>query len=138
MPLRRAAEIMLLGSAVLTAHPALAKDKSRPAVQNGGMISDTLFPRESIASGEEGDVTVRYPIDDKGKVKLCAVQVSSGSLLLDQASCNIALSFTFKPALGADGAPVASVREQKFAWRIESACPSLGSGRICITAPKGH
>lgn len=138
MPLRRMAEIMLLGAAVLIVHPALARDKSRPAVQNGGMISDRFYPKESIQRGEEGEVTVQYPIDEKGGVGECRVAASSGSPLLDEASCAIVRGFTFKPALAADGAPVASMRQQGFAWRIKNACPPLGSGGICITAPKGH
>lgn len=138
MPPKRAAKIVLLAAAVLAAHPALAKDRSRPALQTGGIISDTSYPKESIARREEGDVTVEFPIDEKGKVKLCAVPISSGSALLDKASCDIALGFTFKPALDAGGTPVATTRQQRFSWRVKSACPSLGSGGICITAPKGH
>jgi protein TonB len=79
------------------------------------------YPEEAQARGQSGDVIARLDVDASGRVKKCAVVVSSGSSSLDDATCSISLSRgKFSPAIGSDGQPVAAQRVIRVVFRMDS------------------
>lgn len=78
------------------------------------------YPSAAQASGEEGDAIARLDVDATGKVTGCAVVVSSGSAALDDATCKISLERgRLRPAIGADGHPIAAFRIMPVRWRLQ-------------------
>lgn len=70
--------------------------------------------------GEEGDTIARLDVDATGRVTGCAVLVSSGSAALDNATCKISLERgRLRPAIGADGKPIAAFRIMPVRWRLQ-------------------
>jgi TonB family protein len=84
-------------------------------------FNDDDYPREALAAGEIGDVIARMDVDATGKVTGCAVVATSKSRSLDDRTCSTALRRgTMKPAIGADGQPVAATRIVRVIWRMGS------------------
>ena len=78
------------------------------------------YPTEAQAGGQLGDTVIRLDVDVTGKVTGCAVVVSSGSKALDKASCDISLARgRLRPAIGADGKPIAAFRIMPVRWRLQ-------------------
>lgn len=78
------------------------------------------YPTEAQADGQQGDTVIRLDVDVTGKVTDCAVVVSSGSKALDKASCDISLARgRLRPAIGADGKPIAAFRIMPVRWRLQ-------------------
>lgn len=64
------------------------------------------YPIEAMKKGIEGSVTFEVDVDPAGKPTACRVAVSSGSSILDRATCDAVLARArFEPALGPDGRP---------------------------------
>ena len=109
-----------LGS--LAIHPALAEPDpaiKTHAIVKAGSVSDKLYPREALAAKTEGRATVQFVVDEKGVPRDCIVIASSGSPLLDQATCApIIKSFRFKPAKDDKGMAVPEPFVFAIAWKM--------------------
>lgn len=105
----------------LTATSATAAGETRRAEPRGVMgatITTDDYPRNVNAAVAHGVTTMRYKIDDKGRVVRgsCGLVSSSGFAELDAVSCFLAeRRFRFKPALK-DGQPVEEARTQSTFW----------------------
>ena len=80
---------------------------------------DDDYPIEALERRDIGDTIARMEVDSTGKVRGCAVVVSSGSKPLDDVTCSTALKRgKFDPAIGPDGQPVAAQRVVRVVFRI--------------------
>jgi len=70
-----------------------------------------------VAVGSSGRVVLLLEIGSTGRVSSCRLIQSSGNSVLDQKTCNIALSrMHYAPLLGADGKPIVSWTMFSFRW----------------------
>jgi protein TonB len=90
-----------------------------PARLIRGRISNSDYPRAARLAGIEGTLTARIAIGADGRVTGCTVTRSSGSFVLDDATCSlIRLRFRFAPARDARGREVADVGNWVQRWWI--------------------
>ena len=81
------ANFALLSVALATAYaPATAADGARQAEANAAL---TVYPRESLANGEQGIVFYHVTIDGRGHPTDCEITQSSGYERLDMATCSM-------------------------------------------------
>lgn len=93
-----------------------------PARLLRGAITGRDYPREAKAAGLEGNLTTRYLVDPHGRIARCYVTVSSGSAVLDAATCRLVIDrYRFAPARDAAGRPVADTIYEDHGWRISPA-----------------
>ena len=119
---------MLLAAAYGPAAPA-ARD--RPAILNWLHQSD--YPAESLAAGEQGEVTAAFDVTETGAVENCKVIRSSGYLRLDDATCPLIVERArYRPAIDATGKPMRSADVRAFRWIAGQA---RGDLRATITSP---
>lgn len=75
------------------------------------------YPPEAWVVGDEGDVGYRLYVDADGKPQSCEITESSGSQLLDEATCPLLMErLEFDPALDREGVPIASEFEGRYGW----------------------
>jgi len=82
-------------------------------------VSVDDYPPSSLRAQEEGTATVRYTVNAGGRIENCTVIRSSGSSVLDRATCAaLTRRGRYSPALGTDGSPTASEHEFSYAWAL--------------------
>jgi TonB family protein len=103
---------------------------------NPGLWVNTIdYPTRSLRDEEEGTSSFRLSVGPDGLVKACAITASSGSALLDAATCsNITRRARFEPALDIEGNPTVGSYSNRVAWRIPAG-PSFA--RQTDFAPSG-
>jgi TonB family protein len=80
---------------------------------------DEDYPAAALHSGESGSVGFRAEIGPGGRVANCTITVSSGSAVLDSATCRILQARAhFIPALDAAGQPTGDVVTGRINWRL--------------------
>lgn len=86
-----------------------------PSLKASGFPTSADIP--PVASGASGRVILLLEIGSTGKVANCKLIESSGNPVLDQRTCNIALSrMHIAPLLDADGKPIVSWTMFSFRW----------------------
>jgi TonB family protein len=113
----RLASWALLGVSVALAAPAAATAEGpRDSEANAAF---TVYPKESLARGEQGVVHYRVKLDRSGKPKVCEVTRSSGHERLDAATCNLLMdNARFTPNRDGRGRATRSTYDGKVHWRI--------------------
>lgn len=82
-----------------------------------GRILDSDYPRAASQARIGGTVIVRFTVDRDGRPGGCRVMRSSGNADLDAATCRlIERRFRYRPALDAEGRPVADILGWKQTW----------------------
>lgn len=77
------------------------------------------YPAAAIRAGEHGTVSFRLSVGADGRVYGCAVTGSSGSALLDSATCRLmARRVRFTPAADKRGRPRADDFEGRIVWKL--------------------
>jgi TonB family protein len=77
------------------------------------------YPLEAAVKRMEGSVTFQVDVDADGKPIKCEVTKSSGQPILDQRTCEVALSRAhFKPALDAKGKPIPGQYSTNVTWKL--------------------
>lgn len=95
----------------------------RPIVETF-RISDADYPDEAKRNGVEGVTNMLITVGTDGRISACTIRWSSGSLLLDERSCAIAVErFRFTPATRG-GEPVESKAVLPLAWKLEQEPPA--------------
>ncbi len=75
------------------------------------------YPPQAWVVGDEGDVGYRLYVGADGKPQSCEITESSGSQLLDEATCPLLMErLEFDPALDREGVPVASEFDGRYTW----------------------
>lgn len=89
----------------------------RPAARVRGGFTPRDYSRIVGSRLLQGTVHVRYTVQADGYVANCSVTKSSGHFRLDRATCEIIEDrFRYRPALDAEGRPVASTKTTSFNW----------------------
>jgi protein TonB len=84
-----------------------------------GDIRDRDYPRAARDAGIGGDLTTRYVIGTDGRIADCRVVKSSGSAVLDAATCRIVTErFRYRPARDASGRKVTDIVFDDHHWRV--------------------
>jgi len=90
---------------------------SRARAVLASYISDSDYPAGAIRNGEQGDVGFRLDVTAEGTVSDCQVVESSGSALLDGATCRIMRARArFTPARNSAGQAVADTVSARVRW----------------------
>lgn len=84
----------------------------------------TAYPAAALRASEEGRVVFELSIDAAGAVTACKVVTSSGSAVLDAATCDAARAKArFAPARDAGGRAVASTWRRATRWALPEVVP---------------
>ncbi len=93
------------------------------------LFKDADYPPAAWIAGLEGTTRFSLAVGADGKPKDCIVTESSESLILDQATCDIAMERAeFEPSIGLDGSPIKGVYESSYRWRKKE--PEMPEMRI--------
>lgn len=88
----------------------------RPIV---GYFRSEDYPRQAVKQDETGITSVVVLVDEKGAVRDCMVDGTSGIATLDAMTCIVVRERArFKPAVGEDGRPVRSYLMQRVRWLL--------------------
>ena len=103
-------------SVALVAAPAPAAADARQTEANAAF---TLYPKESLAHGEQGTVSYHVRIDSRGRAMDCEITGSSGYQRLDEATCTMLMERAqFTPSRDGKGRATRSTYDGKVVWRI--------------------
>jgi protein TonB len=84
-------------------------------------ISPDDYPAAAEGSGAHGIVRFTLTIDPAGRVVGCNIRQSSGSSVLDAATCNIMRRRArYTPARDSNGNPAVGTIEQQIEWKAPS------------------
>lgn len=82
-------------------------------------ITTDDYPTAAIRQNVQGVVGISVTIGTDGRVRSCLATQSSGSQLLDDATCRLyAKRARFTPARDADGNPTTAQRTDRYRWQI--------------------
>lgn len=104
-------------------HANIDRGSGKPAathpVLTSVQVSPDDYPIQSLRNGEEGRSLAHLTVSAKGRVSECSIKTSSGSELLDEATC-LVLSRTarFTPAKDANGADTQDEYDRAIVWRV--------------------
>lgn len=105
-----------------TCPPQKASVPPKPPTPKGNAsrwVTTNDYPSRALREEQEGVTTVRLSVDASGNVTGCTVTGSSGSPLLDDATCkNMQRRARFNPATNGEGQPVAGSYSQSVRWQI--------------------
>lgn len=108
---------MIASALILT----LAAAQATPPVPRAPLerlISADDYPAAARAAGASGTTRVELIVAPTGRVAACRILVSSGTALLDAATCRLLASRArFTPASDTNGNPMESRFEGEIAWR---------------------
>jgi periplasmic protein TonB len=109
------------GQGALAGRPGLPQPARAPvpAGDPGGWVTPEDYPKAALKAGEQGVTGFLLAVDSAGRVDTCSVTQSSGSLDLDQATCDLILARArFTPALNAQGQPILGTYRSRVKWLI--------------------
>lgn len=112
---------------------------ARAKANLGALVSDRDYPSEALRKFEEGPVGFRLQIGADGRVTGCRVTVSSGSALLDSATCRIMSERArFTAARDSNGKPTTDTFNARIIWRIDDGSgPSLFEPALAVETIRG-
>ncbi len=109
----------LLGSAAAACDTAVPAVHARAKVNLANLISNLDYPVSARAAREQGLVEFILDVGPNGRVTGCTITRSSGSAVLDSATCRLMRSRArFTPALNENGDSVADRFAHRIAWRL--------------------
>jgi TonB family protein len=90
---------------------------SRAKANLAALVSDADYPDEAIRAGAQGIVRFALDVGADGHVTGCTVEMSSGSPVLDQTTCQVmAARAQFVPARDAAGRPATDSVHSAIHW----------------------
>jgi TonB family protein len=99
--------------------PAI-RERARPRRPLAAYVHRDDYPASARSRSEEGTTFFRLTIGPDGRAADCAVERTSGSPALDEATCRTLRSRArFTPARDTDGNPAADTIRSGIAWRLE-------------------
>ena len=85
---------------------------------------DFDYPAAAVRAGEQGDVGFRLDVGPNGRVTRCTVTSSSGSAILDAATCRMLTQRArFTPATDANATPIEASMTGALQWRLSAVTP---------------
>jgi periplasmic protein TonB len=89
----------------------------QPRVPAQSYFSRDDYPAAAVGTGAQGRVSVMLGLNVQGRVTDCHVLRSSGSSVLDAATCSILhRRASFTPSMDSNGSPVVSYISQTVDW----------------------
>lgn len=89
-----------------------------------GSITADDYPSAALRAGEEGDVLAEWEVAEDGFPESCRIAVSSGSRILDEATCRLVIrGMRYDPAREFSGRPVRGSDQARVRWQIEDPAP---------------
>ena len=102
-----------------TSSLATIATEATPATDMGTWITDSDYPALALRQNIEGITVIRMGVDTTGRIAECGIVVTSGSELLDKATCDrVVERGRYNPALDKDGKPVPYWSTQRVRWEI--------------------
>lgn len=99
--------------------PPRAARPPSPIVPIHRLFSDGDYPAEAVKARQQGNVRFRLMVNKEGRVEHCRITGSSGSPVLDSATCRLVRARArFTPALDAKGKPAPDTFSAVIAWRL--------------------
>lgn len=90
------------------------------------LFSDEDYPSAAVRAGEQGPVTFKLFVGTDGRVSGCMITASSGSTILDSATCRLlAARALFEPARDRRGKPTPDSFAGRIVWRLPPDEPPL-------------
>lgn len=112
-------EVIAVNATCPPVKPRVQPKPPKPKGNAGRWVTTNDYPSRALREEQEGVTTVRLSVDASGKVTGCAVTGSSGSSLLDDATCkNMQRRARFDPATDGEGKPVSGSYTQSVKWEI--------------------
>lgn len=115
-----------VATAIRSTALAVESPASAPARASSGVVQarppeavvqvEPRYPRESLASGEQGVVKIWFRVGDDGRVQDAGIYRSSGYPRLDAAALEAALKWSFESAVA--GKPRAAMFVEPFTFRL--------------------
>lgn len=97
---------------------AIAKP-AEPAPDVARWITSDDYPNAAIKARVQGEVVMLWSIDESGRAGDCRVIHSSGSALLNTASCATVMKRArYAPALDKEGRPIRSWSTRQVVWKL--------------------
>lgn len=97
---------------------------SRATTNLSSYFSNEDYPAAAVRAEEEGRSLMRLEIGADGRVAACTIVESSGSNLLDAASCrHVRVRARFAPARDSKGVPVADTVIASILWQLPEEVP---------------
>ena len=113
--------LSLLLAASVTDQPAT--QAPRPPQSHGSaasLFSRDDYPAQARGTGAHGKVVARLTVDASGRVIKCDIRQSSGSAVLDEATCNILRRRSrYGPGLDQRGQPLVGTVDEEIDWKGE-------------------
>lgn len=112
-------------------HAGSQPTPARPDGNPGGWINTADYPPEALMAHSEGVTAYKLSIDTKGVITNCVVTASSGSAVLDDATCRVLKQRgSFIAATDSKGRPIGSSYYGRTRWAIPAPPrPTLPKGQ---------
>lgn len=120
-------------------------------ISPGSWVTNDDYPAEAIRNQQQGTTGFRLEVDEKGVVTACTVTSSSGSQILDDATCALLKARAkFGHAEDGQGRPIPAVYSNRFRWILPKRDPqpmvswtdtlriSIGAGGEVISCTPQH
>jgi TonB family protein len=93
--------------------------RASPPRLRSGSISTSDYPERARRDGAEGAVAAQLVVGTEGRVTGCSILRSSGSAVLDSATCKLFTDrFRYEPALDSQGNPIVDTVQQTVNWML--------------------
>lgn len=90
-----------------------------PRGRRANWITTDDYPGSAQRAGDEGTTAISVQIDESGRVTSCSVTGSSGSSVLDDATCRLyQRRARFNPAKDPAGNPMATTYSDRVRWQL--------------------
>lgn len=98
---------------------------ARPANYPGEWVTTNDYPPDALRAAAEGVVGFRITVDSMGRPAGCMITASSGSALLDEATCELVIERArFFPASDAQGQPTEGSYSGRVRWVMPMDAPA--------------
>ncbi len=109
---------------IVTAVPPAATGARAKSVDVAKWVTSADYPAEALRTRTEGTTGFRLTLSAEGRVTDCVIIQSSGSSVLDSATCGILRRRArFEPARDAKGEAIDSTFSSSFSWRLPKPQP---------------
>jgi len=100
--------------------------RAKPVGDPGLWFPADAYPPEARNAGQEGRTEFMVKVDAMGRITECDVVKSSGSILLDNATCDqIVTHGHFLPGVDGAGKPANSTWHSAMRWQLVATVPAV-------------
>lgn len=108
------------------APPVVVTPKAKPIGNPADWFATDAYPPAARNAGQEGRTVFKVQVDPLGRIMECDIVETSGSMLLDNATCDqIVTHGRFAPARNASGQAVAGTWQSAMRWQLVAAAPTF-------------